>query len=124
MITFLEFTGKTDYIMELIFEFYLFNRISKLAMSRFTQVYLHPTFIYKFTSEGKEFFKTVKTLHEFTEKVIRERKLVRETSTEEASEDGVKKRKAFLDLLLDAGSDLTDTDLREEVDTFMFEVRL
>lgn len=93
-------------------------------MSRFTQVYLHPTLIYKFTSEGKEFFKTVKSLHEFTEKVIQERKLGRIAKTEEASEDGVKKRKAFLDLLLDAGSDLTDTDLREEVDTFMFEVRL
>ena len=44
------------------------------------------------------------------------------------SDQGMKKRRAFLDMLLKAqdeeGNKLTHRDIQEEVDTFMFEVRV
>ncbi|ODM92964.1 Cytochrome P450 4c3 [Orchesella cincta] len=74
-------------------------------------------------------------LHGFTDLVIRERKqeraeLMKESLKETIAkeEDGVytssKKKLAFLDLLLDAqetDANLTDNNVREETDTFMFE---
>lgn len=75
----------------------------------------------------------IKNLHDFTDSVINVRRkflMQREVITEElkhSDEDdvGMKKKTAFLDLLLQVkidGENLRDEDIREEVDTFMFEV--
>merc|ERR1712198_217171 len=66
------------------------------------------------------------TLHGFTNKVIAEKKQEYKTKKKATSMDdvGLKKRLAFLDLLIEASDDgdvLSDEDIREEVDTFMFE---
>jgi len=107
--------------------------MANLIINRNFKIWLHPNYIYFNTAEGKQYIETLKVLHDFTESVIRERKLTRKIgqSNSEAKEnggdDGIKRRLAFLDLLLDSAESqkvpLTDLEIREEVDTFMFEVR-
>lgn len=76
--------------------------------------------------------KTLKILHGYTDNVIISRRKQLEESGQDNSrleandenEFGVKKREAFLDLLLKTninGKALTNLEIREEVDTFMFE---
>lgn len=101
-------------------------------MARFNKVWLHSDFIFRYSSAGREFYSHLKVLHDFTNKVVTEQKEKRKQNVakrEQEDDTGVKKRKAFLDLLLDASENeestnrLTSEELREEVDTFMFEVK-
>lgn len=86
---------------------------------------------YRLTKLAREEKKALAVLHGFTEKVIiqrREELLKAQKQKQEqngsANEVGSKRKMAFLDILLQSeidGKPLSNMDIREEVDTFMFE---
>lgn len=88
-------------------------------------------YVVNFTTLGKQKQAAIKILHNETMKTIalRRKKLMEEgihnmSDAENMDSDFGKRRVPFLDTLLIAqmeGAELTDTDIREEVDTFMFE---
>ncbi|XP_067002018.2 cytochrome P450 4C1 isoform X2 [Anabrus simplex] len=105
--------------------------MSELTLQRILKPWLHSDFIFNISPLGRKYKKDLRILHGFTNKIIQERKEARRkhpaSDKTESSDDSVfgkKKRMAFLDLLLESsekGNLLTDEELREEVDTFMFE---
>ncbi|KAJ8735682.1 hypothetical protein PYW07_007302 [Mythimna separata] len=100
---------------------------------RFINIYLYPDFIFNLTPLGRKQRKYVKTVKNFTEKVISQRrayvnKYGFNVFDDTADNDEVyaykkKKKVAMLDLLLSAEKEgLIDKEgIQEEVDTFMFE---
>lgn len=106
--------------------------VSELVTTRaFVPWYLYD-WLYYLLPDGKKFNTQLQILHKFTKTVIEDKKkeLIsrkqkgnEETETKE-SVYGQKRRVAFLDLLLEMSEDgkvLSDEDIQEEVDTFMFE---
>nr|AVL92870.1 CYP450 [Locusta migratoria] len=104
-------------------------RSGEVIMKRAREPWLRSDFIFRRSSAGRQFYKDLEIMHGFTKKIIRERKLSRQsmkpkTMTQNVDDFGRKRRVAFLDMLLEASEDsqkLTDQEIQEEVDTFMFE---
>ncbi|XP_072479215.1 cytochrome P450 4V2 isoform X2 [Notamacropus eugenii] len=103
-------------------------RMTDIIFRRIKMPWLWLDLWYLLFKEGREHKRSLKILHDFTDKVIEER--AREMKENEAQKDGDMnpkntKRQAFLDLLLNTtdedGNALSHQDIREEVDTFMFE---
>ncbi|XP_012524944.1 cytochrome P450 4C1 [Monomorium pharaonis] len=108
------------------------RNFTDLAMERFFRPWYWIDWLYFSLPAGKKYTSTVDTLHKFTTEVISKKKAERQSQsdhTDTKTEDddiniGKKKRKAFLDLLLDQNektdTPLTDEELRSQVDTFLF----
>ncbi|XP_025262037.1 cytochrome P450 4C1 isoform X2 [Camponotus floridanus] len=109
----------------------------ELVVYRALRPWFYNDMLFALSSAGRKQKKLLKILHGFTEKIIAERKLYHQLTnhqylknlesneeTEDVERFGIKKKRlAMLDLLIAASREnsLTDLDIREEVDTFMFE---
>ena len=104
----------------------------RLVVSRFMNPLYHIDWIYWLSPSGKQMKENCNFVHEFSERVIQERKKALGLSgpgadRDSALERAIKQRKYldFLDILLTAadedGRGLTDFEIRDEADTFMFE---
>ncbi|NXU36597.1 CP4V2 protein, partial [Drymodes brunneopygia] len=107
-------------------------RMGDLIQRRQMSPWLWPDFLYGLRKEGRDYKRNLVILHNFTDTVIAEKaeelkrtKQNKPDNDDNSEESGSKKRKAFLDMLLnttdDEGKKLSYRDIREEVDTFMFE---
>lgn len=98
--------------------------ISSIIMQRLPRFWLHLDCIFNLSSLGREFGQNLVRNFAFTDSVIEERKQQRKEQSTEVKETEGKKRLALLDLLLDAESkgEMDLEGIREEVNTFMFEV--
>ncbi|KAJ8312167.1 hypothetical protein KUTeg_009540 [Tegillarca granosa] len=96
------------------------NSLSHLLWKRMLSPFKYPDFIYQLTSEGRENQRHCKSVHEFTEAVIKKRR-----KELESGQIVQNRHPDFLDILLtakdDSGVGFTDLEIRNEVDTFTFE---
>lgn len=109
------------------------GRIECIFYTRLMSVWLWPDIIFNISPTGREFYKALNITHSFTRQVISEKKKEMQEnfeyiqSNEKEDDENIymqsKKKKALLDLLLHHhfnNGDISEENIREEVDTFMF----
>lgn len=108
-------------------------KLGNYLVERFVRIYLYSDFLFNFSTLGKKQKKALETIHRFTEKVIHDRKSNFDEQkliyTDDDDDEHLyvhtkKKKTAMLDLLISAEREglIDDLGIKEEVDTFMFEV--
>ncbi|XP_053563152.1 ultra-long-chain fatty acid omega-hydroxylase isoform X1 [Bombina bombina] len=100
--------------------------LSSLVVKREHYLPHHFDFIYRLSSNGKKFRQACKIVHDFTGGVVQQRK---KALQEKGADAWIKSKQGkttdFIDILLlskdEDGNQLSDEEMRDEVDTFMFE---
>ncbi|XP_033748643.1 cytochrome P450 4F4-like [Pecten maximus] len=96
------------------------DELTHLAADRFINPITHIDAVYRWTSRGKRFFYLCDYVHDFANNIIQNRKKALKIDPSSTQ----KRRLDFLDMLITArdadGQGLSDLEIRDEVDTFMF----
>lgn len=121
---------QANFMLSIEKTFLFFYSITHVVHIRMVNFALRYPLIYKFSKLRKTEIAALRILHGFAYDVIRKRRqeLTEKSNNndEDAADDvGIRKKRALLDILLQSsidGKPLTDLDIREEVDVFMFGV--
>ncbi|CAL1295850.1 unnamed protein product [Larinioides sclopetarius] len=90
-------------------------------MARICNVWLWPDFIFRHSKTGKDCFYHLKIFQDLTTTVIQDKK---SQYLKKGEESAKRKRKALMDMLVERHmkfQDLTEEDIREEINTFIME---
>lgn len=107
---------------------YRVKEMCRIVIERSTSIIKSNDFLYSFSKDSKKEHEAIKILHDYTKSVIRKRKeeLIKKNSEVADDSGGTRKRLTLLDLLLTINVRdsrlITEEEIREEVDTFMFAV--
>ncbi|XP_036140235.1 cytochrome P450 4c3 [Monomorium pharaonis] len=99
------------------------DKIASIVQMRFTNVWISSDTIFKLTKAGREHDHANQIIQQFVNKVIVERKAEWKLKCDDNFNNSTKKKRALLDLMLEMshnGTVLSDEDIREEVNTFMY----
>ena len=98
------------------------RQIAYLVEQRFLNVLHHPDLLYYFSANGRAFRNHVRIAHETSRHLIAERRAA--MTNDERQHSSVQQHCNFLDVLLtvkdEEGVGLSDEEIREQVDTFLF----
>ncbi|XP_058456059.1 cytochrome P450 4d1-like [Malaya genurostris] len=103
------------------------KNISTVVIKRSFDIMEHLDITFNLTKYSKMQDQALKVLHDYTDGVIRTRRQELSQANQIGEDEnvfGVRRKIAFLDMLLQAtvdGEPLSDVEIRDEVDTFMFE---